>query len=118
MIDGTIVKVHRSGQGAKGAQSRAVGRSRGGITTKIIARTDAGGRLVELRLLPGQAHDLRGVPDLTGGLAARHLLADRSFDADWLRLALAKHGITPVIPPKRTAASLPNSTARRRSFAI
>jgi len=28
------------------------------------------------------------------------MLADRAFDADWLRSALDKQDITPVIPPK------------------
>ena len=50
--------------------------------------------------MPGQAHDLRAVPDLIDNLAAEHLLADRAFDADWLRIALNERGIVPVIPPK------------------
>lgn len=50
--------------------------------------------------MPGQAHDLRGVPDLIDTLAADHLLADRAFDADWLRAALDERDITPVIPLK------------------
>src|ERR1700722_17833053 len=42
MVDATIVKVHRHGQGAKkGTQSQAIGRSKGGMTTKIVALTDA-----------------------------------------------------------------------------
>jgi len=78
----------------------SVGRSRGGITTKILALTDSLGNLVDFRLMPGQAHDLRAVPDLIEGLCADHLLADRAFDADWLRSALDEQDITPVIPPK------------------
>ncbi len=50
--------------------------------------------------MPGQAHDLRGVPELIENLAADHLLADRAFDADWLRTALDGRKIAPVIPPK------------------
>lgn len=50
--------------------------------------------------MPGQAHDLRAVPELIEGLPADHLLADRAFDADWLRTALDEQQITPVIPPK------------------
>ena len=50
--------------------------------------------------MPGQAHDLRVVPDLIEGLCADHLLADRAFDADWWRSALDLQGIAPVIPPK------------------
>ena len=67
--------------------------------------TDALGNLVDFRLLPGQAHDLRGVPELIKELAADHLLADRAFDADWLRDALTAHDIAPVIPPKRNRIS-------------
>ena len=65
-----------------------------------MALTDALGNLVDFRLTPGQAHDLRAVPDLIANLEADHMLADRAFDADWLRMALTKRGITPVIPPK------------------
>jgi len=50
--------------------------------------------------MPGQAHDLRAVPDLIDGLSAGYMLADRAFDADWLRAELTENGITPVIPPK------------------
>ena len=46
------------------------------------------------------AHDLRTVPELTADPEADHMLADRAFDADWLRNALIEKGITPVIPPK------------------
>ncbi|WP_417267638.1 transposase [Celeribacter baekdonensis] len=84
----------------RGTLCQAIGRSRGGITTKILALTDALGNLIDFRLMPGQAHDLRAVPDLIDGLSADHMLADRAFDADWLRAELAKNGITPVIPPK------------------
>jgi transposase len=76
------------------------GRSRCGITTKILALTDALGNLVDFCLMPGQAHDLRETGALIRGLSAGHLLADRAFDADWLRNDLLDRGITPVIPPK------------------
>ena len=50
--------------------------------------------------MPGQAHDLHETRDLLQGLNAGHLLADRAFDADWLRNDLLERGITPIIPPK------------------
>ncbi|MEM9430198.1 MAG: IS5/IS1182 family transposase, partial [Pseudomonadota bacterium] len=63
MIDGSVVTVHRSGQGANGGpQSQAAGRSRGGIAQRIPARSDALGTPVDFRWPPGRAHDLRGVP--------------------------------------------------------
>jgi transposase len=73
------------------------------MTTKIVALTDALGNLVDFRLLPGQAHDLRGVPELIDTLAADHLLADRAFDADWLRTALSESK-RPIMPPYSTSA--------------
>ena len=41
------------------------------------------------------------MPDLIEGLQAGHMLADRAFDADWLREALSAHDIAPVIPPRK-----------------
>jgi len=50
--------------------------------------------------MPGQAHDLRETDELIRNLSAGHLLADRAFDADWLRNDLLERDIIPVIPPK------------------
>ena len=67
MVDATIVKVHRHGQGAKGGlkggtQSQAIGHSRGGVSTKkILALCDALGNLVKFALMPGQRHDSKEV---------------------------------------------------------
>ena len=70
------------------------------MTTKIMALADALGNLVDFRLLPGQAHDLRGTAVLIEGLTCGQFLADRAFDANWLREALAEARIEAVIPPK------------------
>jgi transposase len=45
----------------KGSQSQAIGRSKGGMTTKILALTDASGNLVRFVLLPGHRFDTVGV---------------------------------------------------------
>lgn len=70
------------------------------MTTKIMALADAFGNLTDFRLLPGQTHDLRGTAALIDGLTCGQFLADRAFDANWLRDALAGAGIEAVIPPK------------------
>ena len=44
--------------------------------------------------------DIRGTAGLIEGLSGGYLLADRAFDADWLREALIGRGVEPVIPPK------------------
>ena len=41
------------------------------------------------------------MPELIEDLDAEHILADRAFDADWLREALDQAKITAVIPPRK-----------------
>ena len=53
----------------RGTQSQAIGRSKGGMTTKILALTDALGNLVRFVLLPGHRFDTVGVAPLIDGLA-------------------------------------------------
>jgi len=50
--------------------------------------------------MPGQAHDLRETAELIEGVSCEMFLADRAFDANWLRENLDNSGIVPVIPPK------------------
>lgn len=72
-----------------------MGRSRGGLTTKIHALVDAIGRPILLKLTEGQAHDGRSAADMLGTvLAGQTLLADRAYDSDGLRDALAERGAT------------------------
>jgi transposase len=61
---------------------------------------DALGNLVWFLLLPGQAHDMRGVSPLIKGVSFDALLAYKAFDADWLLQDLDARGATAVIPPK------------------
>ncbi|MFK7876575.1 MAG: transposase [Paracoccaceae bacterium] len=90
-----------------------MGRSRGGMTTKILALTDALGNLIDFRLMPGQAHDLRAVPDLINDLVAGHMLSDRAFDTDWLRATLVEKGIAPLFRQNPTGVSRRPSIKRR-----
>jgi len=102
MIDATIVKVHRHGQGAKGGtQTQAIGKSRGGISTKILALVDGLGNLVRFILMPGQRGETTGVVALMEGIECGSFLGDKAYDADWLREMLAKKGIEAVIPARK-----------------
>ena len=84
----------------KGTQHQAIGRSRGGLTTKIVALVDALGNLVKFLLLPGQTHDMKGVAPLIEGVSFDTLLADKAFDTDGLLQDVDARGATAVIPPK------------------
>jgi hypothetical protein len=75
-------------RGQGGTQTQAIGRSRGGLTTKIVALVDALGNLVRFVLQPGQQHDSAGVAPLLHDLAFDALLADKAFDSNALRADL------------------------------
>jgi len=96
LIDGTIVSVRQ-----RGTEAQAIGRSKGGLTTKIVAMVDALGNLVRFVLLPGQRNDMVGVQPLIKDMTFSALLADKAFDADWLRAELDERGAIAVIPPRR-----------------
>ena len=85
------------GRVQKGAQSQAIGRSKGGLTTKIVALTDALGNLVRFVLLPGQRFETAGVPPLIDGIAFGALIADKSFDSNAIIAELDARGAKAVI---------------------
>ncbi len=79
-----------------------MGRSRGGLTSKIHAVVDANGLPVRLGLTAGEVHDNRLCSLLLTGLGPRTmLLADRGYDADWIRALAICQGAWKNIPPKR-----------------
>lgn len=70
-----------------------MGRSRGGLTTKIHALVDAEGRPIHLKLTEGQAHDGASARDMLDSVGSgATLIADRAYDANWLRDAMAERG--------------------------
>lgn len=76
-----------------------MGRSRGGLTTKIHALTDGQGLPLELVLTPGQAGDCPVAEHLLGRLQENTIvLADKAYDADWLRRRIEAAGAAPNIP--------------------
>lgn len=83
-------------------ETEALGRSRGGFTTKLHARCDGKGRPLGFVLTPGQAHDIQGFGPLFRMIADRieALLADEAYDSDAIREEIAKAGVEAVIPAK------------------
>jgi transposase len=85
-----------------------MGRSRGGLTTKIHALVDANGLPILLKLTPGQAHDGRSAADLLDGLGQGQILvADRGYDSDALRARLARQGARSAVEPMLGRANPP-----------
>jgi len=85
-----------------------MGRSRGGLTTKIHAVVDAEGLPIALKLSEGQAHDGRSAADLLGTVRKGNiLLADRAYDSDALRQTLADRGAWANIRPMPQRKNIP-----------
>jgi transposase len=85
-----------------------MGRSRGGLTTKIHALVDANGLPVMLKLSEGQAHDGRSAADMLAGLGpGQILMADRAYDSDALRQTMKAQGAWANIKPMPGRVKVP-----------
>jgi transposase len=85
-----------------------MGRSRGGLTTKIHTVVDANGNPIALKLTEGQAHDGRSAADLLDSVrAGQTLLADRGYDSDALRAVMAHRGAWANIKPMPHRVNVP-----------
>jgi transposase len=104
IIDSTIVRTHPCAAGApaiRGGQSnQALGRSRGGFTTKIHISVDAHGNPLRLQLTAGQRHGITQAQALTDEFEYERLIADCSYDADDFVEHLQAQGAVPVIPSR------------------
>jgi transposase len=85
-----------------------MGRSRGGLTTKIHALVDANGNPIALKLTEGQAHDGRSAVELLENIGeGQILLADRAYDSDALRTDLAERGAWANVKPMPNRVNVP-----------
>ena len=123
MIDSTSVRAHQQAATAKrGDRDHCLGRSRGGLTTKIHVVVDAQGLPIRLGLTAGQAHDGQIADTLLDHLGPRTIvLVDKAYDADRIRELIQEQGATPQHPPKEQPtleallqqASLPRAQSHR-----
>jgi transposase len=103
----------------RGEWAQAVGRSRGGRTSKIHCLADDRGRPVAFALTPGNADISMAVPLLSVVMSPKHLIADKAYDADSLRNWLKTRRIKAVIPSTATRTvpySLDRAVYRRRNL--
>ena len=97
----------RCGAKKGGAEAQGLGRSRGGLGTKIHAACDALGLPVSFVLSPGHRGDVVFGQALIAGLRPGHVIADMAYDASHFRDAIAKTGAVAVIPPHPDRALKP-----------
>lgn len=113
-IDGTVIRAHQHAAGAVGGQEHeALGRSRGGFSTKVHVRAEGGGKPLALVISGGEHHESRYVEALLGGgqvrrrergrprVRPRRLVGDRGYSYPTVRRLLARRHIRAVIPRRR-----------------
>ena len=96
-----LIRVRQGPQKSGGQAAQALGRSRGGFSTKIHIAVDALGNPLCLLLTAGQRHDSPQAAALIDGFEPQVLIADKGYDSDPLLESLKALGIKPVIPPKK-----------------
>jgi transposase len=101
----------RFGGGRKrGQDGQALGRSRGGFTTKIHGKSDSSGNLIAFDLTGGQASDARHFDillDIGPDINPRAVIADKGYSSKANRAAARARGIAPVIPHKSNEKGKP-----------
>ena len=83
-----------------GQACQALGRSRGGFSTKIHVSVDGLGNPLRFILTGGQRHDITQAEELIAGYAGEQVLADKGYDSQEFREHILALGMTPVIPPR------------------
>jgi len=99
MIDTSIVRAHQHGASITRNRRQSMGRSRGGLTSKIHAVVDTNGLPLRLALTAGEMHRLAATL-LSRLKSGTMLLADRGYDADWIRALATRKRAWANIPPR------------------
>lgn len=99
--DSTHCKVHQHANGAKDRAEEAVGRSRGGLNTKIHACCDTLLRLsAKIVLTGGNISDHTAAPLLTAELRDCAVVGDKGYDSRKHRADLRHRGCEPCVPSR------------------
>jgi len=87
----------------KGAMGEAIGKSRGGLTSKIHVVTDGKGNAMNVIITAGNVHDSKKAQDLLDPVIHPNeaILGDRAFDTDKIIEYIASKMAVAVIPPKK-----------------
>lgn len=102
MIDGSVIRAHACASGYRkdSQEKQALGRSKGGFSTKIHALVDALGLPIRFILTPGQSSEIKQAPELIKGITDANILGDKAFDSDEFINQIISQNCRPVIPPR------------------
>lgn len=107
-VDATFIKVHQHGANPRGGQAgHAMGRTKGGINSKLHAVVDGRGRAICLILTQGQAHEVTIAPELLHSLRNVIIVGDKAYDSYALCERLRSQGCRVSIPTRRGRRKVP-----------
>ena len=110
LLDSTIIRAHPCATGAPvqpeaepaaAPDDQALGRSRGGFSTKLHVIVDGLGNPLDFVLTGGQKHDVTQGPRLLAGRRCDYVIADKAYDSDALLELIESLGALPVIPARK-----------------
>ncbi len=103
-IDGSYIKAHQHSAGAARGNDEAIGKSRGGNTSKIHMAVDAHGLPVEFEITGGQINDCTQATSLITKLpTAETIVADKGYDSETIREQIEQQGAIAAIPRRRNS---------------
>ena len=91
---------------------QALGRSKGGLSTRIHATFDALGNQSGFLLMPRQAHDLKGTDVLLNDTSAQTVIADKAYDAQVRLTEPLLDKCNAVVIPSRVTNKQPRELPR------
>jgi transposase len=102
-VDGTVIRAHACAAGyvKDGNEGNALGRSKGGFSTKVHIKVDKNGFPIKFMLTPGQRHDVVPAAELLEGSSPQAVLADKAYDSDELIAKIEAMGAVAVIPSRK-----------------
>lgn len=96
----------------------ALGRSRGGLTTKVHALVSEKGRLIRFILTGGEVNDVTQAKALVAGVRGYAIVGDKAYDSDGFLAFVEEQGLKPIIPSRtnrRTPRALDTLAYTRRN---
>ena len=102
-IDGSIVKAHQHSSGARSKEDESIGKSRGGLSTKIHLAVDSSGYPVHFEITAGQRNDFVMAECLIANSPeCEYVIADKGYDSQSIRDFVAEQiGGKAVIPRRK-----------------
>lgn len=106
LLDSTIIRAHPCAAGAPSPAEepkpdQALGRSRGGFSSKIHLIVDGLGNPIDFILTAGQVNDITQAPALLQGHQADYVIADKGYDSDTFIALIEQIEAIPVIPARK-----------------